>query len=160
MVARKNIPSVHAVADYFLLKTIFSEESITNLKMQKLVYYAQAWSLALHGRPIFANRIEAWARGPVCPDLYYRFKKQKSPSLDPDLRKTNPIAELQDDEINLLNQVWKKFSAFSGSKLTKLTHKEDPWKKAYGDLPQGRKCNVEITHESMSNYYKRQLQVG
>lgn len=63
-------------ADYFLSK--IDEDAgdvITNLKLQKLVYYAQGFSLALCGRPLFAERIEAWQHGPVCPALFAKYEK-------------------------------------------------------------------------------------
>ena len=43
---------------------------MTTMKLQKLIYYSQAWSLVWDEKPLFAERIEAWANGPVCPDLY------------------------------------------------------------------------------------------
>ena len=70
-------------ADYFLSK--IDEDAgdvITNLKLQKLVYYAQGFSLALCGRPLFAERIEAWQHGPVCP-LFSQSTKRAAPSASP-----------------------------------------------------------------------------
>src|SRR5689334_14747494 len=72
----RNLLSCDTVADFFLLQVDdLAGDTISNLKLQKLCYYAQAWSLALDGKPLFGERIEAWAHGPAIPALYGRFKK-------------------------------------------------------------------------------------
>ena len=107
---KANLPSVNAVADYFLLKIpCGTGDGITNLKLQKLVYYAQAWSLALrNGTPMFSEPIEAWASGPVCRPLYRRFKKYRWQLIDPSDFTRKSIDDLGEDDINLLDEVWNK----------------------------------------------------
>ena len=154
-----NLPSVHAVADYFLSKVPMGNgDGVTNLKLQKLVYYAQAWSVALRdGRPMFSERMEAWASGPVCPPLYRRFKKYRWQLIDPSDLKDGSLKALGEDDINILDEVWKEYGRFSATELSALAHREDPWKIAYGDLPQGSACDQEILLDGMRDFYQKKL---
>ena len=88
-------------------------EGVTNLKLQKLLYLAQAYFLAKMGRPIFANTIEAWEFGPVVPDVYHKFKKNGS---DPIFIEKDKTEILPDDKENL-RKVWDAFGGYSASKL-------------------------------------------
>lgn len=152
----KNIVSVDAVADYFLLKINADDgDSITNLKIQKLVYYGQAWCLACLSRPLFSEEIQAWFKGPVCPPLYRRFKKAGWQAIDPTQYKTNPLKELTEEERGLLDKVWIKYSPLSSSQLIDLTHAESPWKEAYGGLRPGTRCQNIIEHNAMRDFYKK-----
>jgi uncharacterized phage-associated protein len=153
-----NLVSAHCVADYFLLQVDQnSGDSLTNLKLQKLIYYGQAWHLAHHGRPMFVERIKAWAHGPVVPDVWHRFKGYKWDALDTSAVRCDPYEDLHSDDLDLLWQVWTIYSPFSGKQLETLTHSEDPWRTAYGDRPPGAKCDVEITHRSMQDFYGKRL---
>lgn len=153
-VAKKNHRSVDAVADYFLLKIhIGMGDLISNLKMQKLCYFAQGWSLALLGRPLFDDPIEAWALGPLIPSLWRRFKKYGWGAIDPHLLRTDPYEELDERERALLEQVWRRYGIFSGSQLAQLSRAEPPWKDVYGDRPFGVRCEEEITQSAMKRYF-------
>ena len=154
-----NLPSANAVADYFLLKvSAGAGDSITSIKMQKLVYYAQARSLAARERPMFSETIEAWAKGPVCPSLYKRFRIYTNwQNINPEKRKTNPLEKLSEPDRVFLDEIWELYFPLSSSQLIALTHEESPWKETYGNLPQGSRCNKEISHESMTQFYKQQL---
>ena len=153
-----NLPSVDAVADYFLLKIhVGNGDAITNLKMQKLCYYAQAWSLALRdSRPMFSEPIEAWALGPVCPSLYKRFKKYKWQAIDPTALKTRPLDVLSEEDRELLDGVWNKYGSLSATQLKVMTHAEEPWKKAYDEQVQRSHCNNEIDNKDMQEFYGQQ----
>lgn len=137
------------VADYFLARC--DQESgdiISNLKIQKLAYYAQGFSLVLLGKPLFREKIEAWMHGPVVPDLYHHFKDHGNGALpfpvEIDLRKYS------DDEIELLDEVYKVYGQFSAWKLRNMTHEEQPWKQAYIEGA----ASQEITLEMMANFFK------
>ena len=99
-------------------------------KLKKLVCYCQAWSLAWDGKPLFDSRIEAWANGPVCPDLFMRHKGffivgPESPiweGADPDA--------LTETERETVDAVLKEYGDRPGHWLRALTHLEDPWKQA------------------------------
>lgn len=154
-----NLLSCNVVADYFLLQVdALAGDTLSNLKLQKLCYYGQAWSLALEGRPLFQERIEAWAHGPAIPKLYRRFKKYGSQAIDPFDIVTDPMHDLHPEHKALLDAVWDRYGGLSGTQLRNLTHRERPWIDARGDTCEGENCTVEITHESMRAYYRRMLE--
>lgn len=133
------------VASYILGKT----GPISTWKLQKLVYYSQAWHCVWEERPLFEGaRFEAWANGPVCPVLYEhhrgRFTIDAVPGR-PDL--------LVEDERTSIDAVLDYYGKYSGQQLSDLTHAERPWKDARGNLPLGAFCDEEITLEAMAEYY-------
>jgi uncharacterized phage-associated protein len=141
--------SAKAVAKYFLSRVDEDAgDGISNLKLQKLVYYAQGFHLALHGAPLFREQIEAWEHGPVVPELYREYKRYGSASIpspddfDPD--------EYDADVAGLLDEVYDVFGQYSAWKLRNMTHEERPWLEAYGDGDRGR----VISPESMREYFK------
>lgn len=137
--------SCHDVADYFLAQQ--DEESgdtISNLKLQKLVYYAQGFHLAIHGKPLFGEQIQAWTHGPVVPDLYHRFKGY-GPGAIPQQGELD-LSKYDKQTTELLNEVYSVYGQFSGWKLRNMTHEEAPWANA-------EKPGV-ITHEAMADYFK------
>jgi uncharacterized phage-associated protein len=138
------VASVHDVAAYILKKT----GSITTWKLQKLVYYCQAWSLVWDDKPLFAARIEAWANGPVIPALYQRHRQQfKVASWDGD-----PSA-LSANERETIDAVLKFYGDRSSQWLSDLTHRENPWIDARKGLAPSDRGNVVITPAAMAEYY-------
>jgi uncharacterized phage-associated protein len=134
------------VAAYILEK----KGEMTAWKLQKLVYYSQAWSLVWDERPLFAGRIEAWANGPVCPDLYKvhagKFMVKAVPGGD--------VEELDATARETIDAVLDFYGDWHPQKLSDLTHAEAPWREARGDLPAGARCQNEITHAAMAEYYE------
>ena len=122
-------------------------------KLQKLVYYCQAWSLVWDGQPLFSSKIEAWANGPVCRDLYYRHKGRYSVGPDtPIWDGANPDA-LSDIERETIDAVLRDYGDKPGHWLRALTHLEDPWNQARVGVPLMEQCENEITHDMMRFYY-------
>lgn len=152
--------SVYTIAKYFLARSVpDSEQAITPLKLQKLVYYAQAWHYTLFNKQLFDEEIEAWVHGPVCPPLYnyyrnYGFEVIKKP------RESKEIIKLIGSNKStkaLLEFVWDLYGRHTGKELEDLTHREDPWKKARKNTGDYEHSNNVITLESMKTYYKRSL---
>jgi len=120
------MPTAHDVALYFV--SLVDEEagdSISNLKLQKLLYYAQGFNLAFYGNPLFSESIKAWMHGPVVPQVYHEYKDFGS----------GPIAvapvnldDYSDQVRSLLDDVYTVYGQFTASKLRDLTHGEPPWK--------------------------------
>jgi len=137
------------VANYFLYK-IDPEvgDTISNLKLQKLVYYAQGFALALFDKPLFSSRIEAWDHGPVIPDLYHEYKQHKAGNIPP-IEKLNKTS-LTEDQIALLDEVYEVFGQFSAWALRNMTHREPPWNEAADD--------EVIPHEDMKKYFKTRIE--
>ncbi len=110
-------------ADY---KMGYTDEFITNLKLQKLLYYAQGCVLALTDKPLFDEEIEAWEHGPVVPKIYHEYKMYGKSEIEFD----EPFDEnLIDRDIqNILESVYNEFGQYSAWKLRNMTHSETPWK--------------------------------
>lgn len=150
--------SVNAVADYILTKVDAGDgDSITHLKLQKLVYYCQAWYLAYYDEPLFDARIEAWAHGPAVWDLWQRFKAYGWQALNPSKLVTDPFADLDERQRDMIDEVWAAYGSLSGSDLRALTHSEAPWAAAYGNRAPGEACDTEIPRETMRAFYKAQM---
>ena len=135
------------VAKYILTKM----GKLSTVKLQKLLYYTQAWTLVWDDEPLFNERIEAWLNGPVVPDLYYIHRGKFS-------LKAENLSEGNED--NLTNNqkksidiVLKDYGAKSSQWLSELTHLEDPWKEARKGLLPNVRGNHEITLASMAEYY-------
>ena len=139
--------NVFDVAAYILNKT----GPMTHMKLQKLVYYAQAWSLVWDETPLFREKIEAWANGPVVPRLYQELRGQfKIPrdALD-HLRKCYP----DDTQKETLDSVLEYYNPRSSQYLSDLTHLESPWREARNGLAPDERGANEITHEMLAEYY-------
>jgi uncharacterized phage-associated protein len=136
---------VHDVAAYIISKL----RSVDAMKLQKLLYYSQAWSLVWDGRPMFLPRIEAWANGPVVPKVFktYQGKFRVSTALGGD--KTC----LKQVERETVDAVLKFYGDKDGFYLSELTHRERPWMEARKGVAPGEKSNNEITHAAMRDYY-------
>lgn len=139
---------VFDVAKYILEK---DGKDMTTFKLQKLVYYSQAWSLVWDDAPLFSNKIYAWANGPACHDLYNlhqgKFTINASELSSGDSSK---LTETQKETIDL---VYKSYGHLTGQQLSNLTHTETPWMKAREGLSIGERGSNVITTDSMVEYY-------
>jgi uncharacterized phage-associated protein len=124
---------------------------MTAWKLQKLIYYSQAWSLVWDERPLFNERIEAWANGPVCPDLY---AAHRGAFMVTQIDRGDP-SRLGGDAIETIDAVLEHYGDKSSQWLSDLTHREDPWRDARRGLPDGERGNVEITKGALADYYGR-----
>lgn len=138
------------IADWIIHKT---HGNITHSKLQKLLYYCQAWHYTIFNEVLFDERIEAWAHGPVVPSQYRRFSyirlydNIKINNLNVDVPILCPKTE------ELLNEVMNIYGEHSADYLEKLTHRENPWKETRGDLPEYARSDKEITLNLMKEYY-------
>ncbi len=137
--------SVFDVSAYILKKT----GPISAMKLQKLAYYAQAWSLVWDDAPLFSERIEAWANGPVCPDLYFAHQGEFTVGTE----SRGDAKKLKKIQRETIDSVLKHYSKKTAHWLSELTHREAPWKEARKGLPEGARSNQVITHTAMANYY-------
>ncbi|MDB5163934.1 MAG: putative phage-associated protein [Candidatus Saccharibacteria bacterium] len=149
-VGEKSMNSISAydVANVFAkLTDIDSGEVLTNLKIQKLVYYAQGFHLAMFDKPLFNDPIVAWEHGPVVEDLYHKLKEHKS---SPVMIAGAINKDISTEQIELLVEVYDVYGQFSAWKLRDMTHNETPW----ATTPKG----YVITHAKLKTYFKNQLQ--
>lgn len=124
-------------------------ELLTNLKLQKLLYYQQGFHLAFFGTPLFDESVESWMYGPVVPSVYDEYSKYGSASLPV----TTQAITLTDDEERLFNEVFDAYREFSAIGLMNKTHSERPWIEA---VPHDR--GTVITQDSMKAYFLTQIQ--
>lgn len=141
--------SIYKIAEYFL-----SKDSMSHKKLQKLCYYAQAWYLANYGRPLTANRFEAWVHGPVSPDLYSEYRDWGWVAIPK--QKNEP--QLKDDTVKeLLDKVFETYGSYDGDMLEKITHAEEPWREARKGCTSDAYSRNPISFESMKKYYGQRI---
>lgn len=144
--------SVFDVADYFL-----SIEAMTPKKLQKLCYYAEAWSHALLKRGLIQDsHFDAWVHGPVSPELYQKYKSYKWTEIEKVESNQDNFDEI---DLELLESVWDTYGEFSANDLEAMTHDELPWQNARIGYGAYDNCNVVIEAEDMRTYYSR-LYIG
>ena len=139
--------TVFDVAKYILTK----KECISTWKLQKLCYYAQAWSLAWTEKPLFEEEFEAWVNGPVCPALFNEHRGCFNIRAR-DLRHGDEKA-LSDDEKDTIDVVLKDYGDMEPYELRELTHTEEPWRNARSGVPDNAYCSNVITKDSMGSFY-------
>jgi len=146
------MPSVFDVAKFILEERVRTknERFMTTWKLQKLVYYSQAWSTVWDDAPLFPEPIEAWANGPVCRDLYEIHKGKFK--VTPDEIQGSP-RKLTANQKDTIRQVMKHYERKTAQYLSELTHNEIPWRAARKGLKIGERGNNEITLDSMAEYY-------
>jgi uncharacterized phage-associated protein len=139
-----------AVADYLIALAHQRGESVNNLKLQKLLYYAQAWHLALRDEPLFPEKFQAWAVGPLIPSIYWRFK----PFGIHDIRDDRAL-EVPADLYPLLAGVVEQYGSFDEYELASMTYREPPWMTAHRGYDLGDACEVELDESEMRSYFRR-----
>jgi len=144
------MPSAMDVARYFLsLVDEESGDSISNLKLQKLLYYAQGFHLAAYEYELFPEGIKAWAHGPVVPAVYYHCKDFGAAPVK--LEGDVPRDQFDAKAAELLNEVFEVYGQYSATSLRNMTHREPPWMQT----PQGE----AISNDLLSEFFKTRLVV-
>jgi uncharacterized phage-associated protein len=127
------------------------QEQLTHMRLQKLLYYVQGYSLAYRGRPMFAERIKAWRHGPVVPEVYPCFANYGSAPIA--LHEAKPV-ELDPEDEEFVVAVWESYRIYSPIALRNMTHRETPWKNARRGLTANDPSVTEITTESIEEFFK------
>ena len=150
--------SVHDVANYFLAKC-----EMTPKKLQKILYFAYAWYLAIMNESkdelrirLFDNHFEAWVHGPVCPEVYSKYKHYGASLIE---KYKGNIADFTDDDIDILEQVWDVYGTYTANQLESITHQHDPWIKVRKESGCSAFdwCDGVISDKSMFEYYASKL---
>jgi uncharacterized phage-associated protein len=127
--------------------------AVSNLKLQKLLYYCEAWSLALHGESFFTDPIEAWVHGPVVGDVFHLYKDSRwSP-----IGEAKTAAAQDEEALNHIREVINAYGALSASDLERLTHSEDPWIAARQGLDPDVPSRHQIGRDAMQAFYTSRL---
>lgn len=147
------------IVAYILAYASESGEALTNLKLQKILYYTQAWYLANFSKPLFLEDFEAWVHGPVIPELYHELKIKGSAPI----QNTNKLEEIKarfdSETIEYLDEVISVYLPFGAYQLELMTHKEDPWIEARKNCDPDERCTEVIKKLSMQRFYGSKIQV-
>ena len=145
--------SVLDVAKWILAEAKRQGLTLTNMKLQKLLYYAQAYSLGMTGQPLFAEDIQAWRHGPVAPVAYLAYNMYGGSVIPaPDVGEV----AAPDDDAPLIALLVRDKGQFSASALRNMTHEESPWKEAWAAWD-GAGPKPVINPESMRDYFAPQF---
>lgn len=126
-----------------------SGDAITHLKVQKLLYYAQGWSLAYLGKPLFSEDMQAWAHGPVAVSVWEYFRDCGYQAI----QEQKMTRKITGDTVRLLESVNDKYGMYFAKALEKKTHEEMPWKKARGNLPHEARCTTVISKDDIAKLF-------
>jgi uncharacterized phage-associated protein len=140
--------SVRDVAAYILRE----RGPMTAMKLQKLCYYAYGYHLAWEERPLFPERFQAWANGPVCPDLYARHRGRFELNFG---EIAGAPGALDDDERESVDLVLQGLSDYSPHQLSVMTHREGPWVNARvrAHVPPMARSKEELTDEEIFEFF-------
>jgi uncharacterized phage-associated protein len=122
------------------------DNDVSNMKLQKLLYYVQGFSLAMNGEPIFTDPIKAWDHGPVVPPVYEEYKAYGSNVIPPP--ESAPTG-LNGDQRDLIEEVFDVYGQYAALRLRNMTHDETPWK--------ATPRNGEISHEIMKSFFSTRI---
>ncbi|MDO3348699.1 Panacea domain-containing protein [Mycobacteroides abscessus] len=138
------------VARWFVAWAENIDAEVSNLKLQKLLYYAQGHHMAVNGTPLFSDDLQAWAHGPVVPSVYHAYKKYNRGPIDPDeaLGDDFDWGDFRDIE-NFLIDIWDRYGALAAWALRERTHREAPWRDAFNEDTRG----TVITKDSILEYF-------
>lgn len=151
--------TLHTVED--VISWFLSKDSMSPKKLQKLLYYAYAWTLTLENEEVeslenklFDERIEAWVHGPVIPKVYNKYRDYGYNNIS---QIDNDSSVFPEDIESILNQIWEVYGGFSGDELESLTHQESPWKNARKGYKPLDRCNEIIKDEDIFTCYGERL---
>ncbi len=141
--------NVFDVAVYILNR---HKAPMSAMKLEKLVYYSQAWSLVWDDAPLFSERIEAWVSGPVVPALFNKHRGlfQVNHSHFEECQSEEGLNDVQKETIDIVMDHYGKYNA---QVLSELTHNESPWKDARSNLGPDTRGSAQITDAAMGDYY-------
>lgn len=141
--------SAEQIASYLLTLAGAEDNDMSNLKLQKLCYYAQGLITAMRGQRLFQEEMSAWDHGPVVPSLYHKYKGNGS---QPIPVVTNFDADQIDpSDREALDDIFEYYGQYSPWRLRNMTHEEKPWIDAY-------KGNKLISIDAMIEFFAPQIE--
>ena len=138
--------TVDDVAEYIIMRCNQMDKNISNLKLQKVLYFVQAEFLVAKDQPCFSERIEAWDFGPVVPSVYQKYKVYGSANIPFMGEDCSHLFSIEDK--TLVDGIVDQCAKYSASTLVQITHLQAPWQNAYGAR------NNVITPESINRFFK------
>lgn len=140
------------IANWFIAKAAESGDLVTHLKVQKLLYYAEAWTQVLADKELFEEQMQAWAHGPVVPEVFHEFKQYGwNPLPVPQEKK---IPEISDEAQEVLIQVFDTYGNIPARTLEEMSHLDAPWINARGDRSPEERCETVMPKIDIKNFFK------
>lgn len=149
---------VNLIVDYVITRAKIGEApvSLTHLKLQKMIYYIQAWSLGIKKKKMFDEAFEAWIHGPVCRKVYDRFAASKNIYSEitlADRQEEGNFEQICDTDSQFIDYILENYLGFSGAELEEMSHQERPWQEARRNLGKFERSNNVISEDSMKVFY-------
>lgn len=164
----KNILDIKVFADWLVHHFNHNGIRISPLKLQKILYYSQAWSLAFLDHELFNEVPEAWSNGPVYRSIWDEYKSKfqrhesivfdKSYDLETEYKNRTESLKLGVEQSEVLDTVLNKYGSYNSGYLVYLTHSELPWNEARKGCTPFELCKIPISLQSMKDYYKSLLE--
>lgn len=152
---------VNEICDYIIFNLKAEDPALlSNIKLQKLLYYVQAWHLAFYNKALFKGKFQAWIHGPVHREIFDRFRDSKylySEINFEDIINPKINEKLSDSEKAHINSILETYSPYSGVQLEDMSHNEDPWIITRNGYSSSARCEEEIDNEFLGNYFKKRL---
>jgi uncharacterized phage-associated protein len=143
------------IAKWFIAWTGEVEEArLSNLKLQKLLYYAQGHYLASTRQPLFDDRIQAWSHGPVVPTVYHEYKAFGRDDIVLDDTDDFQWDQVDEQTTEFLMRIWNTYGGLAAWRLRNMTHDEAPWRDHFRD---GER-NLDIPNESLQDFFQSRTQ--
>lgn len=158
-IAKRNQKGYYDIDD--VICWFLAKDSMSPKKLQKLLYYAYAWTLTLGNESVdslknrlFEEKFQAWVHGPVVPSVYHRFKHYGFSNIP---QNKNDKVVFDEDVENVLNQVWEVYGGYNGNELESMTHQEDPWKNARKGLSPIEPSTNIISDKDIFTFYLKEM---
>ncbi len=130
------------VAVIILQKTHKNGYQITNMKLQKLLYYCQGYYIAIHGERLFSDRIEAWEHGPVVPKVYHEYKSYGKNNIPPE-----EAVEIPEELESFIDFIVRKTGNHTAHRLRAMSHEEAPYK----NTTRGQEISTDLLNDFFTN---------
>ncbi|MEK7149700.1 MAG: type II toxin-antitoxin system antitoxin SocA domain-containing protein [Patescibacteria group bacterium] len=150
------------ITRYLVYKYTFDGDLVTNLKIQKVLYFIYAWFLLNKNKRCFTEKFQAWPIGPVLPSIYQTLKKYGSSPISPDFSKITKgedveklKKELGNSLLETIDEVYKVYGIKSAFELVGLTHNELSWSRARKGLDATAKTDKELSDDDIYEQHKK-----
>lgn len=127
-------------------------EWLDAMKLQKLLYYVQAWTAAVTGEGAFHETVKAWQDGPVVPEVWHARKERATRR--PDTQQGIDEIQLSPTVSGVIDLVLEQYGDLTGADLSVLTHQEAPWRETWGDRAYDDRGNDPIPIALMGAFYR------
>lgn len=143
--------TAHDVAKYIIADFHEAEDLITNMKVQKLLYYVQGWHLGLYKSPVFKEELQAWVHGPVQYEVYNQYREYRWNPISHEVEKP----DFEQSLVRHIDQVLATYGGETAYMLELMSHQEDPWMEARNGLSADSPCNTVISNKTMNRFFSK-----